>query len=141
MLNRLLRRLAEFLNRRSLPSQKELVGWLVFKTASLELEVGENAYLGGVAGVYGAIKLSGNSLPRFQYTVFDRKLMEFVQVTVEISLPDRVDFTSKIFDRETHTHAREVETLEQYKKPFFTLGYQLFKYFPLVCMKELPTYA
>lgn len=141
MLNRLLRKLAEYLNKRTLPSHKELVGWIVFKTASLELKVGEYAYLGGVAGVYGVIRLTGNSLPIFSYTVFDKKLMEFVQVSAELSLPDRIEFTCKIFDRETQTHETVVETKEQYTKPFFTLAYQLFKYFPLVCMKELDQYV
>lgn len=110
---------------------------LIMHTASLELAKHEYIELAPVTGMCGPCKLSGNSLPVFEYRVFDPRkkpfMMEFVKVRVEVSKPDRIQFIAKIDSEGSVDHARhgeEVEALPMYREPFYRLATHLFRYFP-----------
>lgn len=114
-------------------SQEELVLSLVLNTASLALVKGEYVELAPIRGTCGTFKLTGNSLPLFTYRVFEKKIMEFIEVKVEVSKPDRIHFASTI-DSTTapKEHGKEVETKDKYKEPFWALADSLYRYFPFV---------
>lgn len=127
------------------PSQKgkrvqteDLVSHLVVHTASLELAKDEYVELAPIKGCCGPFKLTGNSLPAFEYVVFDKQkeplMMEFIKVRVEVSRPDRIEYTATIESKNTEDKARHGEVLvvkEEYKAPFQKLADHLYNYFPL----------
>lgn len=127
------------------PWDAELVLALTFHTSQLALGRDKDSPLfvefAPLKGIYGNFRLSGNSLPVFEYQVFDKKLMEFIAVRVEISQPDRMDFIAKI---RSNTPAKGeppggkcrdgevVECLPAYRAPFMELAHNLHRYFPYV---------
>ncbi len=113
------------------PPIEMLVAQTIFNTASLELTKDEYIELAPIRGTCGTFKLSGTSLPVFEYKVFEKKVMEFIHVRVEMSSPDRIEFKATI-DSTTapERHGEEVECVSAYKRPFDMLILQLFKYFP-----------
>jgi hypothetical protein len=132
----LARKAVNFLKPHTAPHLDELVLHLVLHTASLELIKGEYLELAGVKGMCGTVHLSGNSLPCFKYRVFDKGLMEFIYVTVEVSRPDRIHYISRIESTDPKENGKEVETKDQYKAPFMKLAHHLFEYFPWVTGKK-----
>jgi hypothetical protein len=116
--------------KRKKPSLEEIVLSLVLNTAALGLQKNQYVELAPIKGTCGNFKLSGNSLPNFVYTVFEKKIMEFIEVRVEVSRPDRIQFTSKIKSTDEKQHGKEVETIEKYKEPFYKLANHLYRYFP-----------
>lgn len=117
--------------RLSAPSVAEMVRVIVSNTASLELVKDEVVKL-PVCGpeMFSHITLTGNSLPVFIYQVFNRKLMEFILVRVEISLPDRIHYRAFLCDQ-FPIPKEETECLDYYRKPFELLLINLFNYWPL----------
>ncbi len=113
------------------PPLEMLVAQTIFNTASLELAKGEYIELAPMRGTCSTFKLSGTSLPVFEYKVFEKKLMEFVHIRVEMSRPNRIEFWATI-DSSTapELHGKEVECKDAYRKPFDMLILQLFRYFP-----------
>ena len=120
------------------------VAHIVAKTALLELEKDQFIYLAPpTPEVYGSVSLTGNSLPTFHYTVFDPKLMDFVLVRIEIALPNRISFISKLIPTQTHkTGSRyhpeldpsliEIPLKPEYEAPGLKLLKYLGDYFPLI---------
>lgn len=131
--NRIMKWLAEFFWRKAEPPRDWLVLALTLHTASLEMRKDDYTELAPVKGMCGPFRLYGNSLPVFIYRVFEKSIMEFIQVRVEVSKPDRIEFFSTI-DSVTapERHGEAVETKERYKQPFFILARNLYRYFPLV---------
>ncbi len=129
-----LRRLERYLAPRTAPHPDELVTSLILHTASLELAKGEFIELAPIKGCCGPFKLSGNCLPVFEYIVFDKTApMEFIKVRVEISKPDRIEFSAAIESIHTSDPKRHGEILEvkqRFKEPFEKLALHLFHYFP-----------
>lgn len=111
-------------------TQEEVVMSLILNTAALALEKGKHVELAPIKGTCGNIKLSGNSLPTFVYIVFEKKIMEFIEVRVEVSKPDRVQYFSKIVSSDEKANGKSVETKEKYKQPFLKLCDSLTTYFP-----------
>src|SRR4051812_41858492 len=78
----------------------ELILALTLQTAALELAKHEFIELAPLPGVIGPFRLSGNSLPVFEYRVFDPRkkpfMMEFVKVRVEVSKPERIHYIATI---------------------------------------------
>lgn len=116
--------------RLSAPTQIDLVKNVVCGTASLELVKDETRTLPPYAGMFSHVILTGNSLPIFTYQVFSKKLMEFIAVRVEISLPDRIQYRAFLCD-EFPTLKEEIECLDSYRKPFELLLINLYNYWPL----------
>lgn len=131
-----------------LPRQKQLVRRLVKNCSNLEMKPKEVRYLAPAPGMFGPVSLSGGSLPVFNYIVFDSALMDFVEVRVEVCLPDTIRYlpTLLVSDEEppkqatAHDavglpmhHRRPVETplKPEYTKPFRLMAYSLGIYFPL----------
>lgn len=113
------------------PETEELVLSLVLNTASLELKKGEYVELAPVKGCCGPFRLMGNSLPLFEYRVFEKKIMEFIHVRVEVSRPARIHFVSSIESNTAPERQGEiVEMMPKYKEPFEKLAQHLFRYFP-----------
>ncbi len=123
-----------------LPPQEETVFMLIHRTASLELSKGEYVELAGIRGCCGPFKLSGNSLPVFEYTVFEKSIMEFIKVRVEVSKPNRIEFIATI-DSTTapERHGEKVEVKDKYKEPFEILVGHLVKYFPFASKHKVKT--
>ncbi len=114
-------------------SIEEIVLQLTLNTASLALDKHEHRLLAPIRGTCGPFQLSGNSLPVFHYTVFEKSIMEFIRVRVEVSKPDRIQYFSTIESTSApELHGNEVETKEKYKEPFIKLARHLHDYFPLV---------
>jgi hypothetical protein len=143
IMKRSLRRLIAFLGRYDQPYPEEIVLALILNTSQLALKKGEYVEFAPLKGVCGPFKLSGNGLPVFTYTVFEKKIMEFIRVTVEISKPDKILFRSNVVREVRHPAldhyvwaterevlGEEVETKDRYKAPFNQLALYLFKYFP-----------
>ncbi len=107
---RWLRVLQVYLSRFTQPRPEELVLSLILNTASLGLQKGQYVELAPIKGTCGSFKLSGNSLPRFEYTVFDKTkgMMEFITVIAEISKPDRIEFHSVINAKYTTDAAEDI---------------------------------
>jgi hypothetical protein len=115
----------------------EMVRALVVGTAGLELKKGEYAYSAPIAGTFGPISITGNSLPVFSYLVFEKELMEFVSVTVELALPNTVRYVATINSTTApDKHGQEIICKEEYKKPFQELAKHFFNYFPLHRVKR-----
>lgn len=124
-------KIQNYLNRFTKPFPDELVMKLILHTASLELKKDEYVELYPIRGCCGPFRLYGNSLPVFKYRVFEKEIMEFIEMRVEISKPDRIRFFSQI-DSTTapDLHGKLVETKEKYKEPFNQLSQHLYRYFP-----------
>ena len=131
------RKLAEWLLLKSRPEDDELVMKLILHTASLELPHHEWIDLAPLKGCCGPIRLTGNSLPVFEYRLFEKKLMEFIKVRVEVAKPDRISFITTI-DSTTapERHGEEIETEQRYKEVFFQLAMHLLRYFPYMKQEE-----
>lgn len=129
-----LRKLRNYLDLLSRPNVDELVLALVLNTASLELAKDEFVELAPLKGCCGPFRLSGNGWPVVEYMMFEKEIMEFVQVRVEISRPDIIRFVTTIYaKKESSTaperHGEVIETTERHKKPFNQLALYLFQYF------------
>jgi hypothetical protein len=129
-LKHVLRRFIAFLSQYDRPYSNELVLALTLNTAQLGLMKNEYVEFAPLKGVCGTFKLTGNALPCFLYTVFEKKIMEFIEVRVEVSKPDRIHFSSKIVSTDPKFNGKEVETTDKYKAPFNALAAHLFNYFP-----------
>lgn len=139
MIIRFLRFLQAYLDRFTQPAQDELVSHLVVHVASIGLARHEYVELAPIKGCCGAIKMLGNSLPVFEYVVFDKAIMEFIKVRIEVSKPDRIQYRAFIESKNTEDkirHGEEIEVKPKYKEPFEKLVYFLFRYFP-VAPKEM----
>jgi hypothetical protein len=126
----IIRKLNNWLTQYSRPEQDELVLALVLNTASLGLKRDDFVEFAPVKSVCGPFKLTGNSLPCFTYTVFEKKIMEFIEVRVEVARPSVIRFISKIKSTDKEQDGKEIETTEKYKEPFLKLAGYLFNYFP-----------
>lgn len=121
------------LNPMAAPERDEIVKSLVIHTASLELLKEEFIELAPMSGTTGTIRLSGNSLPVFEYRVFEKAMMEFIKVRVEIARPQSIRFICTIDSEGTQDparHGEEVPCLPKYEAPFHKLSIHLFNYFP-----------
>jgi hypothetical protein len=131
------------------PDIAEVVFSIVYHTIALELARDEFVELAPINGTCGPFKLSGNGTPVISYVVFDGNLddraslvgrvMEFIQVRVEISKPDRIEYKAFIESKNTVDNARhgeEVLCKGKYKKPFEVLSRHLWRYFPLYVHPE-----
>ncbi len=98
----------------------------------------------GVVRGFG-MRCKGGLWPTFTYIVFDAQLMEFIEVTVEVSRPDTIRYLAKIIceHKSESTHNKEVEIKEYYKAPFLKILKLFYFYFPLYNNfsheKNLPT--
>lgn len=115
-------------------TRKELVAKLVHGTAGTELQKGEYRELPQVPGVWGLIRLEGNSLPSFTYHVFDehKDIYDFVTVTADVALPDKITFSCTAPDH------GNVALKSWYTRPFYSLARNLFQYFPLLPGRDGP---
>lgn len=126
-----IRALAYWLLKWAKPYQDQIVLSLVLNTASLELAPGEWIELAPIQGTCGPFRLSGNSLPVFNYRVFDKSMMEFVHVRVEVARPDRISYSAAIESTSApERDGEEVHIKDKYKEPFEKLSLHLFRYFP-----------
>lgn len=126
--------LIEWLSKWVQGDQELMVVHLVVNTAQIALGKGEWIEFAPIKGTCGNISLSGNSLPVFSYRVFEKSLMEFILVKVEVSLPDRIQYKATIDSIKTSDpkrHGEEVTIKDAYKQPFLTLAWHLFRYFPI----------
>lgn len=132
MIKRLLRWLSMRLMIWTLPNDEEMVRHLTVHTAALELLKNEYVELAPTKGCCGPIRLSGNSLPVFEYTVFEKAIMEFIRVRVEISRPDRIAFRAWIESTTApERNGERVDVRQKYKEPFLRLGPHIWRYFPI----------
>ena len=107
------------------PSQREMVAKLIAGIAGLEILRDEFRTFAPLAGVHGPFRVEGNAKPTIHYTVFDKELMEFVEMRVSLALPDSINFEGKTEDLGV------LETLKpEYKRPFIVLARLLYNYFP-----------
>lgn len=143
MIKHLALKLIAYLSRFTAPHREDLVLSLILNTASLELKKGEYVELAPIKGVCGPFKLSGNSLPTFKYTVFHKPMMEFVEVTVEVSSPERIHFIARVDSKHTDdpkAHGLELPVTDKFKEPFSRLALHLYSYFPLTKDCGVKTY-
>lgn len=116
----------------SAPPLEELILKFILNTASLRLMKLEHVELAPILGTCGNFKLEGSSLPVCTYLVFEKKIMEFVEVRVEVSRPNRLEFISKISSTTApERHGEQIECTEKYKEPFMKLLRWTFPYFGL----------
>lgn len=133
------RAVQNYLSKWTNPAIDELVSSLIRNTASLELAREEFLELAPIRGCCGPFRLSGNSLPVFEYIVFEKKIMEFVKIRVEVSKPDRMEFQATIESAKTSDPKRHGEVIEvkaKYREPFGKLSWHLFNYFPYYRCKD-----
>jgi hypothetical protein len=98
----------------------------------LELAIGEIVELAPLKGLCSPFELSGNGLPVFEYVMFEKSIMEFVRVRVEVSRPERIQFRTTISSTTApERHGEVIETVARYKAPFHLLARHLYRYFPL----------
>src|SRR5690349_4987970 len=83
------------------PSDEELVRALILNTCTIELLKNQHIELAPIQGCCGTFQLSGNGLPVVTYLVFEKKIMEFIKVRVEIRKPDVMQFYTTIDARGT----------------------------------------
>lgn len=130
-LKNLARKLADKLSAYSKPSVEDVISKLVMHTSSLELTIDEFVEFAPIKGCTGAFRLTGNSLPVVTYRVFEKSIMEFIQVRVEVARPDQIRFVSTIESTTAPLRNGEVvETKDKYKEPFNQLSQHLHQYFP-----------
>src|ERR1043165_7141436 len=122
----------------------EVISYLSLHTASLELPNHQYQVLAAVPGMVGRwVSVSGGALPVFTYLVFDKGMMEFIRVRVELSRPNRIQYLAQIAapDAESNSSNGEAVTaVDAYRKPFRRLVKRLFRYYPLVAGGSLRTY-
>lgn len=97
---------------------------MIAGVAGLEILRGECRYLAPVPDMFGPVKIEGNALPVFTYTVFDHALMEFATITVRLALPDMIHYRANVALNDT------AEVKPAYTKPFRILAKHLYRYFP-----------
>lgn len=132
--------LLKYLRKKTQPDPVMLVLGLTYHTASLELAKGEYVEFAPLKGTFGPIRLSGNSLPVFEYRMFEKKLMEFVHVRVEVAKPSRISFQTTIESTTApERHGEVIETKPKYREPFETLAYHLYQYFPFYLRADEPS--
>lgn len=122
----------------------DLVLSLIINTANLELKKNQYVELGPIKGTCGAFELSGNSLPVFSYLVFHKPMMEFVRIRVEVSRPDRIEFTARVESKHTadpKDHGNLIPMTDKFREPFVVLAQSLYHYFPLIRDIGVKTYA
>lgn len=134
MLKKCLVKVRDQLDKLCVPEQDEIVLRLVLNTSSLELAKHEVVELAPLKGLCGPFRLSGNALPVFEYLMFEKSIMEFVQVRVEVARPDIIRYITTIYAKpESSTaperHGEVIETTDRYKKPFQQLALHLYRYF------------
>lgn len=116
------------------PDDDMLCFALVMGCQNMGLEIGTFVEFAPLGGMLGPCKLSGTSLPVFEYKVFHAQLvMEFIKVRVEVARPDRIHFTAHIDSAGTadpKDDGKEMEIIEAYRKPFYLLANHLYNYFP-----------
>ena len=115
------------------PDDDMIVLALVMATANMGLERGTYVEFAATSGMLGPCKLSGNSLPVFEYMVFDKPSMEFVRIKVEIAKPDRIEFVAVIDAKGTADPARHgevIDAVDAFKRPFLILAHHLYNYWP-----------
>lgn len=113
------------------PYPDEIVLGLILNTASLGLTKQDYLDLAPIKGTCGPFRLTGNSLPVFTYNVFEKSIMEFIKIRVEISKPDRIEFFATI-DSTTapERHGEVIPVKSKYTEPFTILSHHLYRYFP-----------
>jgi hypothetical protein len=129
-----------WLSRKRAPTQEAIVRQIILGTAALELPKGEYVYFAPIQGTCGAFALTGNSMPLFKYTVFEKALMEFIEVQVTLCKPDMISFSSRIKSEDKNADGKVVDTKEKYKEPFNELALNLHNYFPLTKVSEEAKY-
>lgn len=104
---------------------------LTISCASLQMTQDDWVEFSPLPGTCGVIKMRGSVNPTFQYTTFDRSIMCFVRVTVEVSKPAKINYFAQILSPEdANTEAVSVRVREEYKIPFQVLMNKLMAYFP-----------
>lgn len=130
---KVVRKVINLLTPHAKPDLDEIVGTLARNIASLEMKKSDSYDLAPISGTCGSITVTGGLLSVFEYRVFEKKLMEFIKVRVEVAMPSKMHFICTI-DAKGHTdnarHGEEVEVKQAYKDPFEKLALQLFNYFP-----------
>lgn len=122
-----------------LPERDALILHLVLHTAALELKKGEYRELAPLKGCTSPIRIYGNSLPVFEFLMFEKPIMEFVKVRVEVARPDRISFRATIESKGNEDNARhgeEIEVTARHKAVFEQLSRHLWDYFPLYPVRE-----
>jgi hypothetical protein len=132
MMHKLLLKLSCYFSKLASPPRHQLVMNMVMRVASLELAPLEEKLLAPLKGIYGPFHVSGNCLPVFTYLVFDKSKMEFVDIRVEISRPDRIQFIATVHSSDPLFHGKLAEVCDAYEAPFWALATHLYLYFPLV---------
>lgn len=117
------------------PDLEEICFKLVMNTAGLEIPKGHYIDLAPCyPGQCGGFRLTGNSNPVFEYLMFEKKLMEFILIRVEVSRkPPRIHYIATIESKHTAdpvNHGKEVELKDVYRAPFEKLAGHLCDYFP-----------
>lgn len=92
----------------------------------------ERTFLAPTSGSVGPLSLTGTGLPTVYYKVFEKKIMEFIQVRVELCRPDKIRFFATI-DSTTapERHGEVVKIQSKYEKPFWVMAYNVYKYWPI----------
>lgn len=130
---KLTRRLAssiiEYLTPLTVLKQPQLITNLVLCCSSLGIPLGSRVAFAAVGGSCGSISLMGSTCPTFRYVVFDKKIMQFVEVFVEVSRPNRIEYICRTFN-DPEGPSQELEMKDQYKKPFLLLCSHISRYFP-----------
>lgn len=99
--------------------------------ASLNITLDDWVEFAPLHGTNGVIKMWGVTAPTFQYTVFERSIMCFVQVTVVVGKPDKFHYRAQIQSPEDAlTDGQPIAVKNEYKLPFLRLAYNLARYFP-----------
>lgn len=130
LLRRIARYLVAKLERYTWPDELALASMISMYCCTLELRMGEFVELAPVQGTCGHIQITGNANPVFSYVVFDKKLMDFIEVSVLVSKKNGFKFTSTVKAINKETEAKQIETKDAYKEPFLVLSNHLFRYFP-----------
>lgn len=126
-----IRRFQYWLDRFTQPYADEIVSHLIRNVAWLELAKGERMEFAPLKGCCSVFYVSGTCLPVFEYNVFEKKIMEFIHIRVEISKPDRINFIATIeSDTAPERNGEIVKVEDKYKAPFIQLAQHLFRYFP-----------
>ncbi len=115
------------------PDDTMLVTKLVMHCQNMALEKGQYVEFAPVPGMTSACKLTGNSLPVFEYRVFNKPMMEFILVRVEVARPDRISYFATVdskYTQDPSAHGEEVAICADFMKPFEILAQHLYNYFP-----------
>lgn len=128
---RLCRKLVTFFSRWTKPDKQELVTWFVAATANMELTKEQYVELAPLGKCHGPFRLAGNGTPTVRYICFERSIMEFIDVRVELSRPSRIEFICTISSTTApEKHGQVVQTTPEYEAPFWRLAEKIFNYFP-----------